>query len=202
MKSDSEVSQQENSPNFSCDWFSQHIPNWTRHLEKFVGKDVSFLEIGSYEGRSSLWLMENILTNPKSKLTCIDLWEDYPESERLGFKVTGKIEVFKNNLSKYIDRITMKQGSSFEIVPTLVDQYDFIYVDGDHTVTGCWTDAINSFAKLKVGGVMIFDDYDWWINRGTELHPKEAVDRFIKEYADKITVKEVAYQVVIEKCQQ
>lgn len=144
--------------------------------------------------------MENILTNPKSTLTCVDLWEDYPESERLGFTVNGKLDLFKSNLSEYLDRIKIYQGSSFEIIPKITGMYDMIYVDGDHTITGCWTDAVNCFPKLNLGGIMIFDDYGWDINMGTDKHPKEAIDRFINEYQDKINILSVGYQVIVERC--
>lgn len=186
--------------NFTKDWFSQHIPSWTRHLEVFKGKPIKALEIGSFEGRSSLWLMENILTNPKSKLTCVDIWENYPESDSLGFQVVGSFEKFQDNLEEYLDRVKTIKGSSFEEVPKLKDTFDFIYVDGDHTEVGCWTDAVNSFEKLNVGGIMIFDDYKWADREGTELHPKKAIDRFMNDYKDKITVEEIGYQVVVKKC--
>ncbi len=186
--------------NFTKDWFSQHIPSWTRHLEIFKGQPIKALEIGSFEGRSSLWLMENILTNPKSKLTCIDIWENYPESDSLGFQVVGSFERFKDNLEEYLDRVKTIKGSSFEEVPKLKDTFDFIYVDGDHTEAGCWIDAVNSFEKLNPGGIMIFDDYNWSDRMGTELHPKKAIDRFMEQYKDKITVEEIGYQVVVKKC--
>lgn len=186
--------------NFTKDWFSQHIPSWTRHLEVFKGKPIKALEIGSFEGRSSLWLMENILTNQKSKLTCVDIWENYPESDSLGFQVVGSFERFQDNLEEYLDRVKTIKGSSFEEVPKLKDTFDFIYVDGDHTEVGCWTDAVNSFEKLNVGGIMIFDDYKWADRAGTELHPKKAIDRFMNDYKDKITVEEIGYQVVVKKC--
>lgn len=186
--------------NFTKDWFSQHIPSWTRHLEIFKGKPIKALEIGSFEGRSSLWLMENILTNPKSKLTCVDIWENYPESDSLGFQVVGSFERFQDNLEEYLNRIKTIKGSSFEEVPKLKDTFDFIYVDGDHTEVGCWTDAVNSFEKLNIGGIMIFDDYKWVDREGTELHPKGAIDRFMNDYKDKITVEEIGYQVVVKKC--
>jgi hypothetical protein len=48
---------------FSQDWFSQHIPIWTRLLHEFKGKaGLRVLEIGTFEGRSTCWLLENIVT--------------------------------------------------------------------------------------------------------------------------------------------
>ncbi len=44
-----------------------------KHFKKIKGKDhVNFLEIGIYDGRSTIWFIENILTNPTSKIALID----------------------------------------------------------------------------------------------------------------------------------
>lgn len=65
---------------FTSDWFSQHIPVWTDVLRDLRGKPhLHFLEIGSYEGRSACWLLENILTHPGSRLTCIDIFNQDEE---------------------------------------------------------------------------------------------------------------------------
>ena len=59
--------------NFTSDWFTPHIPIWEKVLSPLKGKpDIRYLEIGVFEGRSSLWIAENILTHPSSHLTVID----------------------------------------------------------------------------------------------------------------------------------
>src|SRR5262245_40452971 len=51
-------------PNFTVDWHSHNISHWRRILERYRGQvGVRVLEIGSYEGRSTVWLLENILTH-------------------------------------------------------------------------------------------------------------------------------------------
>jgi len=35
---------------------------------------VTYLEVGVFEGRALLWLLENILTHPTARATCIDLF--------------------------------------------------------------------------------------------------------------------------------
>ena len=39
------------------------------------GQETHVLEIGSWEGRSSAWLLEQLLTHPRSTLTAIDYWQ-------------------------------------------------------------------------------------------------------------------------------
>ncbi len=58
---------------FTADWFSSHIPHWERLLRPLAGQPIQALEIGSYEGRSAVWLLQEILTHPESRLTCVDI---------------------------------------------------------------------------------------------------------------------------------
>ena len=39
--------------------------------------------------------------------------------------------------------------------------YDIVYIDGWHSAFGAMADGVMSWPLLKVGGVMIFDDYLW-----------------------------------------
>jgi hypothetical protein len=60
---------------FVTDVFSEHIPIWTKILSRYAGQPgIQALEIGSLEGRSACWLLENILTHPTARLTAIDLF--------------------------------------------------------------------------------------------------------------------------------
>jgi Methyltransferase domain len=61
---------------FTGDWFSWNIPVWEKVLSPYKGKaGVRYLEIGAYEGRSAVWMLENVLTNPTASLTAIDIFD-------------------------------------------------------------------------------------------------------------------------------
>ena len=61
--------------NFSEDWFTGRLSTWKRVLLQFKGKsNLQYLEIGVYEGRSILWMLENVLTHPTSNATGIDIF--------------------------------------------------------------------------------------------------------------------------------
>jgi len=71
-------------PNFSVDWHSHNIPHWRRILERYRGQPkVRALEIGSFEGRSTIWLLENILTHETAHIDCIDTFKGSVEHERM-----------------------------------------------------------------------------------------------------------------------
>ena len=66
---------------FEFDWFSDHSELFAEQLAGHVGKaDLRYVEIGSFEGRSAVWLLENVLTHPTSRLHCIDPWT-YPRKD-------------------------------------------------------------------------------------------------------------------------
>ena len=37
-------------------------------------EEIHVLEIGSFEGRSTIWFLETLLQNKKSTITCVDPW--------------------------------------------------------------------------------------------------------------------------------
>ncbi len=54
---------------FTSDWFGGHIPTWTRLFADLAGKpNLAFLEVGSYEGRSTVWLLGNVLTHRTARI--------------------------------------------------------------------------------------------------------------------------------------
>ena len=63
------------SPVFSADWFSHHINDWDKYKLFFEGKsNLRCLEIGSYEGRSTLYIAKNICKNKDSIIYSFDTW--------------------------------------------------------------------------------------------------------------------------------
>jgi len=50
------------------DWFTHKIPSWDIALDEFKGKpNIAYLEVGAYEGRSVMWMHDNVLTHPTSR---------------------------------------------------------------------------------------------------------------------------------------
>ena len=139
---------------YTTDYFSQNIDNWTRWLEAFRGKpEVRAMEIGSFEGRATVWLLENILTGKGSSIDCFDLFED-PYFGR-----------FTTNVEPWKDRVRIYRGHGFWTMrqheARWEGEYDIIYVDANHDPAAVTLDAALAWRWLKVGGVMIFDDYLW-----------------------------------------
>ncbi|WP_426688911.1 class I SAM-dependent methyltransferase [Rhodanobacter ginsengiterrae] len=145
----------ERTEGFSTDWFDQNIPYWEKWLESKRGEaGLRALEIGSFEGRSTQWLCRHILTASDSSIDCLDFFQVDP--------VYGDYhQRFLVNTALWRDRITEFAGTSFDSLRRVTGPYDIVYIDGWHSAFGALTDGVMAWPLLKVGGVMIFDDYLW-----------------------------------------
>ena len=141
-----------------------------------------FLEIGCFEGRSVLYLLDNYLQGNTDKIYCIDPWL-INDPDRIISENT--YELFMNNTRKYHDKMIIKRGYSKDRLLELEDNFfDFIYIDGDHRYEAVKNDAIVSFEKLKVNGYMLFDDY--FIKIPEAVY--KAVNEFIQVYKHRIRI--------------
>lgn len=176
---------------YTEDWFSNNIELWKKHLLKLSKSPIKVLEIGTFEGRSAIWLLENILKHPDSRIYCVDQWS---------YKSENKIyKTFLKNIEKYKNKVHILKGKSQDQVRKITNvQFDFIYIDASRHSQNVLEDAILSFPLLKSDGIMIFDDYT--NNKEHDINcPKKGIDAFIDIYAYDIKVLHTGWQVVIQK---
>ena len=179
---------------FTSDWFSPKIPGWKRIQEgkKWSGNSkLTVIEIGSFEGRSSCWILNNLLANDESRLYCIDTFEgslehNTKQSDRLydrfihNIRCTGK----ENQVEVMVGR---SDDQLIELIAKGVNA-DLIYIDGSHMAKDVLTDAVLSWKLLKSSGVMIFDDYLWTMPNSDDINmsPKLAIDSFVNIFFHEI----------------
>ena len=194
------ILQKKGNIKYNTCWFD---PSRFKILEQFKNKNnINFLEIGSFEGMSANYFIDTYLTGTNSFITCIDPWIKYSESTISNITSfdnyinESTYYTFINNTAYNKNKIIVKKGLSYDILPTLEKIYDFIYIDGDHSEKAVWLDAIHGFKVLQNNGIMIFDDYTWG---NDDKSPKKAIDKFLSEYKNYITVIAINYQVVIKK---
>jgi predicted O-methyltransferase YrrM len=192
---------------FTVDWHSHNIPVWTQILDKYKGQPgVRALEIGSYEGRSTVWLLENVLTHDTARIDCIDTFEGSVEHERMGLDLANLLNRFLSNTEPYTKKIRCFRGRSQDVLrladfgPYEIESYDFIYIDGSHKAADVLADAVLSFPLLKVGGLMIFDDYAWNGGGPTEFdNPMLGVNSFYYAYQNQLKAVHLSYQAVFQR---
>jgi predicted O-methyltransferase YrrM len=177
---------------FTQDWFTVRIPKWTEILEPFKGKpNLHYLEIGVHEGRSALWMLENILTHPTARITCLDIF---------ALKATHDRFLANLKLSGFEDKTKIIKGKSQTTLRSLpLDSYDIVYIDGSHVAPGVLLDATLSWDLLKKGGIMIFDDYMWKWELPPQERPKIAIEAFLRIFKNELQVLHQEYQIIIKK---
>lgn len=172
--------------------------------------NIQVLEVGSFEGRSAVWLLENLLTGPGAHLTCIDkfvLDDEFREIiDRMKLVIPQDLDIearFDHNiaLAGGKKRVTKLKGSSGDILRTLpLSHFDLIYIDGSHTARNVLTDAVLCWDLLKQDGLMIFDDYRWNVFPEDSLKsPAVAIDSFMRCFDGEFVTILMDYQVILRK---
>jgi len=185
-------------PRFSANYTQPQL--WRRMLNRFVGKPVKFLEIGCYEGRSSIWFVRNILTHPDASLTCVDPFLKPCKPYATGDRPSPEGIFLHNCSASAVDhKIKLQSGFSVDVLPRLEDSYQLIYIDGDHTAAAVSQDIELSWPLLLPGGILLFDDYLWKGGRTVEDRPRKAIDRFLRGYRGRYVLLHKGWQVAVRK---
>jgi len=188
----------------SNDWFTANIPYWLSIIDEYQlrNKELKVLEIGSWEGLSSHFILSSLT---KAHLTCVDTWEgadEHKDGTSATKDVLSQIEKnFDENLTPYKGRLLKHKGTSFSFFQANPTRcfFDFIYVDGSHHCDDVMIDAVKCFEVLKVGGIMIFDDYFWQHYKKSIDNPAAAINLFLKLKKNSYKIIRMYYQVVIVK---
>jgi predicted O-methyltransferase YrrM len=197
---------------FTRDFTHNRIKNWEILLSEFMGKpDLRFLEIGTFEGRSAIWFLENILTSLSSRLTIIDPFMMIWEHKFAGMNplwndknVVNEVKKrFYNNIKPYREKVSIMESLSYqglvELNERCVDPFDFIYIDGSHKASDCLADMVLSLPLLKQGGIMLMDDYLWGKQLPEHFTPHPAIDAFMSIYREEVIVISKGTQVALRK---
>ena len=164
--------------------------NWEPYIPADLkDKPIKYLEIGAFHGANVISVANLFGQHKDSKLYCIDPWTNY--DDYLEYKEDNtqqnNYNLFMNNIKNYnlTDKIVVLRGFSNKELPKLEDNsFDMIYIDGNHEPEYVLEDAVLSFRKLKVGGYLIFDDYEWYNSAVAGTH--NGINAFFDSYYKRI----------------
>lgn len=170
---------------YTQDWVTGKIPIFTKVVGHLQGlPNLRFLEIGCFEGRSTIWWLQNILTHETSSVVCIDPFTGIEEDAALN--PPDLFNTFLYNIQEFKHKIQVQKGpSATELCRPEVrnKQYDFVFIDGCHRAKEVLEDAVLTFDLVRSGGIMLFDDYEWGdFNQTPRRTPKLAIDSFFNCY--------------------
>jgi hypothetical protein len=183
--------------NFSYeDWFSDHESIWYNLFKKqnLFKKKINYLEIGSFEGRSTIFVLNNL---KNAKINIVDTFSGSDEHHEINF-----VKVYKNFLKNtriFKKRVTINKMPSNDFFKRNFKKFDLIYIDGSHYVKDVMSDCINSFKSLNRNGIIIIDDFMWNYYDNINENPIGAILPFIKKNYSKLNIIHLNYQIIIQK---
>lgn len=191
---------------FTRDYFTENIPNFQRAAER-LGIVERVLEIGSYQGRSACWMLENMISS-SGELVCIDpfLHQD-PDPFCCDYPYAGNPEItarFWRNIrqaQKPQQRVELLVSRSYPALAELISrkqQFDFVYIDGNHRSPQVLTDAVMCWGLLKSTGIMLFDDYLKIETPGLQ-GAQPAIDSFLEIFQEHVEIVCTGWQVAVKK---
>ena len=125
---------------------SGHLQGRVLAMFSFMMRPERILEIGTYTGYSALCLAEGL--SEKGKIITIDINEELENFTRSFF-----------DESPYSDKIDYRIGDAAEIIPTLPETFDIVFIDADKMNYQKYYDLV--FDKVKIGGYIISDNVLW-----------------------------------------
>ena len=184
---------------FKEPWFDINIVPWCAAFSRIFNRadPVRILEIGSWEGRSTLFLLTYFT---QGHLTAVDTWTGDLEAQYVRRDLRDLEVRFDGNLAPCVARLTKRKGSSLQVLPQLLDEqqkFDVIYVDGSHFADDVLTDGINAWRLLKQGGVLIFDDFLTPFYVRARANPAWAINLFLKYHEGEYNILHVYHQQII-----
>jgi predicted O-methyltransferase YrrM len=156
---------------------------WDYAIKPDTTKPIKYLEIGLLCGHNLVIFEQLYGAHPDSRLYGIDPWDLLNTEYNESYDHTGNMkDCFQNIVATgRVNKFDIRKGFSYIEVQRFDDNFfDFVYIDGNHNPANVLEDAVLAFRKLKSGGILIFDDYDW-------PSVKPAIDRFAEIYSEKLT---------------
>lgn len=187
----------------------ENTQNWNKEFIKNVSRlPVLFqpelaLEIGSFEGITSRYICQNMLSQD-GRLICVDPMQDQYFTDRLddnAIQMNDSLPYFRDQYQRFLRNT---RGIPVELVRKISRdayfdirnlRFGFVFIDGDHRKDEVLHDGHMAMMLTREDGFayILFDDYLW--SPGT----KEAIDEILECYKDRIEVLVKDQQVLIRK---
>ena len=123
------------------------------------------VEIGSWQGRSSTFLVRAVKESGNGNFYAIDHFGGNVGKEEF-YAINGSLgslkDSFNDNLSRFglIDSVNLLDMVNTQACEKIKGKkIRFLFIDGDHTKDGVKKDIELFFPQLEKGSIVVFDDY-------------------------------------------
>lgn len=172
-------------PSFGEDWFT--YPDLYRYVVSMYPSGSTFVEVGSWKGKSSAFMCVEIANSNKDiHFFCVDTWEgslEHTGTENLFYQFMSNMKPVKNYFCPY-------KMASLDAATLFDDQsVDFVFIDASHEYEDVLADIKAWYPKVKQGGLLAGHDYDdnW-----------PGVKRAVQETFENVFVKDGCWAVSIK----
>lgn len=150
---------------------SGHLQGQLLRMFSQMIRPQNILEIGTYTGYSALCMVDGLKEG--GKLVTIDVNEELQD-------------IISNYIAKAgkTDSIELRIGNAIDIIPTLSQTFDLVFIDADKENYSNYFDLV--IDRLNVGGYIIADNVLW---SGKVLEVDEDLDKDtigLKRYVEKV----------------
>lgn len=183
---------------------------WRRILYKFYKQrgPVRILEIGAYRGEATAWFLRNLCGHTESRVYAVDTFQGSAEYTDANFNAIERAFYTSINATGRQAQVETLKMMSYQALLQLSAQFqrkphfDVVLIDASHEAADVMMDGVMAFPLLKVGGVMIFDDYKWEKLVQAYYRPKVAIDGFIEVMRPYVRVLRRGWQLLLEKTER
>lgn len=213
--------------NFTQVWFEETARDndWSARLAPLMKRSKSYmkeevgiriLEIGVYEGASTTWFLDNLCDHPKSRMVAVDTFAGGMEhveeltalkTRTAPYVLNEELETrFRDNVAKCgnAEKLRMMRMDSESALLSLrreheAEIFDLVYIDGSHVAWDVLRDAVLVWPMLKIGGLLLFDDYTWKGYNEDCFNPRIAIKAFVECTAPQLKCENTASQMWVTK---
>jgi predicted O-methyltransferase YrrM len=190
---------------FTHDFFGANIPSWSEWFNSVITmRPIRCLEIGSWQGGSSTWLLDKVISKRGGMLTCVDTFEGSSEHSAWLRLIGDSIQnIFDHNVTASGHSALCRKivGRSQDVLRDLKGEtFDFVYVDGAHEAKYVIQDAVLSWQLLGPDGFLLFDDIDYTFVDAPDQNTNNAIVAFKTWFASELqTVSTTNRQTLVRK---
>lgn len=150
---------------------SGHIQGNFLKMISYMLQPSSVLEIGTFTGYSAICFAEGLKEN--GVVHTIDINAELEDICAKYFKLSG----FENKIKHHI-------GAALDIIPTLNESFDLVFIDADKINYANYYDLV--FDKVRKGGFIIADNVLWSGKVTEEIKPSDKDTLALHAYNQKI----------------
>jgi predicted O-methyltransferase YrrM len=190
------------SRSFTVDWFANDEAVWRSVVVPHLAhkRHARALEIGTYEGRSALWTLENVLIHRTSRMVCIDDFSLLDPATVMQGRTDVRGACIAN-LRTYLDagRVMLVEGRAEDALRRMHGvTFDLIYIDAAKAARDVLEYAVLAWPLLKPRGLLVFDDYTHSREHDFAC-PRAGIDAFLDMYSSELKMRHSGWQAIVQK---